>query len=289
MVQLSESIKKVLDVDKVDDKEILDSFEKNSEKNDVFLSIIAPYVGVKVTPSKEIMASIGLSEEFGTETVIEKILESIPKPKTLYLLINSPGGLVQSSYKVARALGEHFRYIIVFVPHIAASGGTLVALTGNKIVMGMMSQITPLDPTDNGVPALSIVRGFEEVSEFFKKISEDDAPYSYKVLAQKHDSIQLDMAISSLELMKTYIKEILKFSGYANEKIEEISEKLVTGFYTHDEVIHLNKAKKIGLNVVPHTEYLELWNAFRKLLGKYILKSADKHIIRFWINDGEKQ
>ncbi len=53
---------------------------------------------------------------------------------------------MQSSYKIAHALRKTFNKIIVFVRHIAASGGTLLALTGNKIVMGMMSQLSPLDP-----------------------------------------------------------------------------------------------------------------------------------------------
>jgi hypothetical protein len=286
MVKISESMQRVLDVDEEKDKEIISGFKKNSKSNDVFVSIIAPYVGVRVTPSKEIMASMGLSEEFGIETVIEKIKDCNSKCENLYLLINSPGGLVQSSYKVARALRKNFKNIVVFIPHIAASGGSLVALTGNKIVMGMMSQLTPLDPHSDEIPALSVVRGFEQVTDFFRKMSEDDAPFSYKVLANKYDAVQLDMAISTLELMKNYIKEILKDAGYSNEKVEEISDRLVRGFYTHSDVIHMDKAKEIGLSVIPHTDYLELWNSFRMSLSKYLLKSADKHIIRYWINKG---
>ncbi len=289
MVKLSESMQKVLDVAEEKDTDIVNNLKKNSKRGDVFISIIAPYVGVRITPSKEIMASMGLSEEFGIETVIDRIKECNPKCETLYLMINSPGGLVQSSYKVARALRKNFNKIIVFIPHVAASGGTLVALTGNEIVMGMMSQLTPLDPHSDDVPALSVVRGFEQVTEFFRKVAEEDAPFSYKVLANKYDAIQLDMAISNLELMKSYVKEILKDAKYPNEKVEDISERLVKGFYTHGEVIHFDKAKEVGLNVVPNKNYIELWNTFRNLLGKYVLTSADKHIIRYWMNkDGEK-
>lgn len=287
MVKISEPMKKVLDVSEEKDNEIIEKFGKNSKTNDVFISIIAPCVGVRVTPSKEIMASMGLSEEFGVETVINEIKDCNPECENLFLLINSPGGLVQSSYKVARALRKNFKNILVFVPHVAASGGALVALTGNKIVMGMMSQLTPLDPHSDEVPALSVVRGFEQVTGFFKKTSEEDAPFSYKVLAKKYDAVQLDIAISSLELMKSYVKDILKDAGYLKEKVEELSNVLVKGFYTHGDVIHLDKAKEIGLNVVPYAEYLGLWDAFRIVLGKYFLKSADKHIIRYWINKGK--
>ncbi|MBN1431142.1 MAG: hypothetical protein JW931_00035 [Methanomicrobiaceae archaeon] len=94
---------KVLDVSEEKDPEITKAFCENSIPGDVFLSIIAPYVGVKISPSKEVMASIGISEEFGVETAIEQIMECGTNCKTLYLLLNSPGGLVTSSYKVARA------------------------------------------------------------------------------------------------------------------------------------------------------------------------------------------
>jgi len=279
------SLKHLLDVDEVLEKEVIDVFQNNSEKGDVFISMIAPYVGVRLTPSKESIATIGLSEEFGVETVIEKIKKLSPKSERLYLLINSPGGFVGSSYKVAKALRENFKEIIVFVPHIAASGGTLIALTGNKVVMGMMSQITPIDPHSNGIPALSVKRGFETATDMFKKLSEEDAPYTWRILAEKHDPIKLDMALASLGLSMTYAKEILSKSGYKDEKIDMIAEELVYGCILHEQVINLDKAKKIGINVFPHTEYLKLWNAFRFMLGKYVLRSANKHIIRYWINN----
>lgn len=57
----------------------------------------------------------------------------------MFLLIDSPGGRVDSSYKVALAIREFFKDIIVFIPRVAASGGTLVALVGNKIVMSDMA------------------------------------------------------------------------------------------------------------------------------------------------------
>ena len=65
--------------------------------------------------------------------------------KHAYLLVNSPGGTMISAYKIARAIRSTFDRITAFVPHAAASGGTLLALAGNEIVMGPMSYLTPLD------------------------------------------------------------------------------------------------------------------------------------------------
>lgn len=289
MVELSEELGEVLDVQEEKEEGIITGLnEISSGEKTAYLAIIAPYVGVKVTPSKIASAQIGLSEEFGIETVIENIKDAQKDCKNLFILLNSPGGLVQSSYKMAKALAKNFENIVVFVPHIAASGGTLCALVGNEIVMGMMSQLTPIDPHNDEVSALSVVRGFEWVKEWFMKTQVEDAPYSYKVLADKYDATQLDTALSSLELMKRYASEILKSSGYEEDEIKNITEQLVTGFYTHEDVINIEMAEKIGLKVCNPNKYPELWEIFRQWLGKYLLKSADKHIIRYHIPPTEK-
>ena len=95
--------------------------------------------------------------------------------------------------------------------------------------------------------------------------------------------MEIDQAISVMEMMKMYIIEILRESGYEESKCQYIAEKLVSGFYNHGEVITFEKAKSIGLNVCNHDKYPEIWSAFREWLRKYILKSADKHIIRYVI------
>jgi len=47
----------------------------------------------------------------------------------------------------------------------------------------------------------------------------------------------------------------------------------------------LTKPKKLGLHVVSHSEFPEEWELFRELLAKYMLQSADKHVIRFAISE----
>ena len=65
--------------------------------------------------------------------------------RKLYLLVNSHGGSVSSSFKIAMAIRRFFDDITVFVPHVATSGGTILALAGNRIRMGMMSRLSPVD------------------------------------------------------------------------------------------------------------------------------------------------
>jgi len=284
-----DSITEIIDVKEEDDPKLSEKLTEISKKHDaVLMACIAPYVGLKVSPTKTINAQMGLSEEFAVETAINQI-QAKTDARKLLLLVNSPGGLVQSSYKIARALRKTFKEIIVFVPHIAASGGTLLALTGNKIVMGMMSQLSPLDPQakieDGSVSANSVVDAHEFVTRLFDDISVEDAPYSYKALADKFDGVDIRDALASLSLMEEYIREIIEYCGYSREECKKISHSIVRGFKTHDEVINLDKAKKLGLNVIPHSDFPTEWNLFREWLAKYMLQSADKHVIRFVISE----
>ena len=208
---------KIFDVDEEKDRKIVEALLNISEKNNsVLLTLIAPYVGRKVTPTKILGAHLGIAEEFAVESVIDEI-KSKTDCKNLLLQVNSPGGAVASSYKVARALRNAFEKITVFVPHIAASGGTLIALTGNEIVMGMMSQLSPLDPqfeNKNGrvVSARSVIQAHAFVTNFFKDKEVEDAPYTYRALAEKFDAVEIQDALAVMSLMNDYISEILKIA-----------------------------------------------------------------------------
>jgi ClpP class serine protease len=275
-------LKKIIDVKEETDSDIAKTLAEISEKNSAaLLTLIAPYVGRKVTPSKISGASMGISEEFAVESAIDEI-RSLTDCKNLFLLINSPGGSMISSYKVARALRSVFSNIRVFVPHIAASGGTLIALTGNEIVMGIMSHLSPLDPqtelkSGKLVSSRSVIEAHAFVTDFFKDKEVEDAPYTYKVLAEKFDAVDIQDAFAWMSLMEEYIVEILKDSGYSEDECQPLAEELVRGFKTHADVINIDRALECGnkgLHVVPASKYPMEWKAFRDWLGKYMLKST---------------
>src|SRR3990172_11252420 len=97
---MSDAVKQLIDVAEEKDSQLAPKLAGLSKKHKaVLLTLIAPYVGRQLTPTKISSAHIGLSEEFAIETVIDEIKAKI-NAKTLLLLVNSPGGYVQSSYKV---------------------------------------------------------------------------------------------------------------------------------------------------------------------------------------------
>src|SRR2546425_13283750 len=88
------------------------------------------------------------------------------------LILHTPGGLVLAAEQIAHALVAHRAKVTIFVPHYAMSGGTLLALAADEIVMGPHAVLGPLDPQVGQFPAVSIVRTVERKEEKGKDIDD---------------------------------------------------------------------------------------------------------------------
>jgi hypothetical protein len=76
----------------------------------------------------------------------------------LDLVLHTPGGLVLAALQIAKAVREHTGKVTVFVPHYAMSGGTLIALAADEIVMCEHSVLGPIDPQLGDSPAASLIK-----------------------------------------------------------------------------------------------------------------------------------
>ncbi|MCS7202825.1 MAG: ATP-dependent Clp protease proteolytic subunit [Thermodesulfovibrio sp.] len=149
------------------------------------------------------------------------------------LVVHTPGGLVIAATQIARALSKHKGKVTVFIPHYAMSGGTLIALSADEIVMCEHAVLGPLDPQLGQFSAFSILNVVQK-----KPISEIDD--STLILA--------DQAEKAIRQMKEIIIEVMSRS-HLEEKAKEIAEKLVSGRWTHDYPISAEEAKQLGLPV----------------------------------------
>lgn len=250
------------------------------------IGFIAPQVPVRISPADTVSASIGLLEEFGVEALVAKLREK--GVKRAYMLVNSPGGQMDSSYKIALAVREALDEVTSFVPHVAASGGTLLTIAGNEIVMGPMSHITPLDTQvrfrGTFLSAASSQRFYQRAVEWFEKKTPEEAPYPQRALTEKLDPYLMEEWIGILTAMKEYVTEVLGKTGYGNAA--QIAARLVTQYPTHSYVLNGTKAKEAGLNVVGANDRPEAWKVMRYWLSKYLIEQQMTHCIRYAIPDG---
>ncbi|MCX7831336.1 MAG: ATP-dependent Clp protease proteolytic subunit [Actinobacteria bacterium] len=166
----------------------------------------------------------------------EEILRAIrmtPKDMPIDLILHTPGGLVLASTQIALALSKHPAKVTVFVPHYAMSGGTLIALAADEIVMDPNAVLGPVDPQLGEYPAASIVRAISK-----KSIDEVDD----KTL------ILGDVAEKALSQVYEFVKKLL-MEKHDEEKASEIAKILTEGKYTHDYPITADEGQKLGLNI----------------------------------------
>lgn len=95
----------------------------------------------------------------------EDILRAIrmtDKDVPIDIVLHTPGGLVLAALQIARALREHPAKVTAFVPHYAMSGGTLICLAANEIVMSPHAVVGPIDPQLGNLPAASLIKVVEQ-------------------------------------------------------------------------------------------------------------------------------
>ncbi len=184
-----------------------------------------------------------------SEELIRAIHMTDPR-MPLDLILHTPGGLVLASYQIAHALKGHKGRVTVFVPHYAMSGGTLIALAADEIVMGKHAVLGPVDPQIGEYPAASLQRLVET-----KPVKEiDDRTWILADIGRK--------AINQLR------QQVLTLIGdkYPPERAEELAQVLSEGRWTHDYPITYEEAVRLGLNVSDNmpAEIYQLMSLYRQ-------------------------
>jgi len=178
-----------------------------------------------------------------------RAIKMTPNDMPIDLIIHTPGGLVLAAEQIANALRKHKGKVTVFVPHYAMSGGTLIALAADEIVMDENAVLGPIDPQLGQYPAASILSVVEK-----KDVNKID----------DQTLILADVAEKAMKQMKEYASDLLK-EKYG-DKAEELADKLVSGYWTHDYPITVEKARELGLKVsikMPNEVYL-LMNLYKQ-------------------------
>jgi ClpP class serine protease len=169
----------------------------------------------------------------------EKILRAIhltAKEMPIDLILHTPGGLVLAAEQIARAVKKHPAKVTVYIPHYSMSGGTLIALAADEIVMDPNAVMGPVDPQIGTMraqyPAASILKALEEPNP-----NRDDETL-----------IMGDIARKAIDQLYQVVYDLVK-DKVEPEKSEKLAKMLSTGVWTHDFPIMVELAQEMGLPV----------------------------------------
>ncbi|HTS39957.1 MAG TPA: ATP-dependent Clp protease proteolytic subunit [Xanthobacteraceae bacterium] len=151
----------------------------------------------------------------------------------LDIILHTPGGLVLAALQIAHAIRAHKGKVSVFVPHYAMSGGTLIALAADEIVMCPHSVLGPIDPQLGQSPAASLLKVVEQ-----KPIAEID----------DQTLILADVGRKAIAQVKQAARDLL-MRHLPADQADALAEKLSSGAWTHDYPIFAKVAKDLGLPI----------------------------------------
>lgn len=166
------------------------------------------------------------------EDVIRVIRDTDPD-MPIDIILHTPGGLAIATLQIAAALRRHKGPVTAFVPYIAMSGGTLIALAADTIVMAPHAMLGPIDPQVGGYPAASVARVLRD-----------------KPMAEVDDQtvILADIGEKATRQLRAAAEQLLARHMDAT-KAAELADQLSKGQWTHDYPITADEAASLGLPV----------------------------------------
>lgn len=182
---------------------------------------------------------------------------SLDRSKGLDLILHTPGGQIAAAESLVCYLKALFGADIrVFVPQIAMSAGTMIALSSKEIIMGKQSNLGPIDPQFGGMSCAGIIEEFSEACQDVAKNPELARIWG-PIISKYHPTFIGDCK-KAMTWADTIVKKWLSenmFHEYnnADERAKKVVDELSShnATYSHSRHIHIDELTRLGLKVTP--------------------------------------
>jgi len=213
--------------------------------------------------------------------LFEDLLRSTAGADEGYLIINSPGGDGNVAEKMIVMCRQRFtKSFKVIVPNFAKSAATMIALGSDKILMGYLAELGPIDPQIGNpiggglLPARSFIDGLEMIRHNIKTKGDPVQMY-LPMLSQIRPELiaQCQSAIDgSCEFAEKWLKEHM-LNGKPDQA-KQVAQWLSQGvkYKSHGKVIDYTEAHDVlKLDVEKIDQNSELWNNIWELYCRSVL------------------
>jgi hypothetical protein len=175
---------------------------------------------------------------------MSEIIEGVSGDK-IDLVIQTPGGMVDAVEKFVTVLRQRGKSYRVIVPSLAKSGGTVIALSAEKILLGVNSELGPIDP-QFVMPDLGAV------------------PCQFIADDNTQQPVLRSLAKSAVERMKQLAESILSegmLKGKTKNELDDVINKISSSdtYNSHGAVIDFSEAEQLGLSVEWMKPEDDLW------------------------------
>ncbi len=181
---------------------------------------------IEENQNADVMALVG-PITFGYEHRVRNAIEGIPdKKEKLVVILDTLGGVVEVAERMVEVLRCNYAEVVFVIPDRAMSAGTVLAMSGDAIMMDYFSCLGPIDPQieKDGrlVPALSYLVQYDRLVE---KASNSDLTSAEFVLLGKLDLAELHLFEEAKELSISLLEKWLanyKFKNWTKTETRSI-------------------------------------------------------------------
>lgn len=225
----------------------LETMHKYTERN-----IIAYYSAFIQKPQLD-----GTGIDDNDKNAFMQTVYGLDKSKGLDLILHTPGGQIAAAESLVAYIKALFgNDVRVFVPQIAMSAGTMIALSSKEIVMGKQSNLGPIDPQFGGMSCAGIIEEFDEACE---SVSNNPAlAQVWGMIISKYHPTFIGDCKKAMQWADTIVTKWLTenmFSDYndadqlARNVVKELSSHNTT--FSHSRHIHIDELIELGLKITP--------------------------------------
>ncbi len=228
----------------------------------------------------------------------DEVTRNLPRGSELDVLLHSPGGSAEATESIVELLRDRFSNIRFIIPNVAKSAATMMAMSGEQLLMDERSELGPTDPQmifqQNG---RVIIAPAQAIKDQFKTAQEDvnadpnKLPSWVPILGWYGPSLLAEcdnLLTLSRKLVSKWLASYM-FSGdpEASEKAEHIAEYLANhnNFHSHGRRVGMTDLRSQGVNIVDMRTVPELQNAIRDLYTTIMLTFANTGAYKIFENN----
>lgn len=189
------------------------------------------------------------------------------KEQKLFLILESPGGQIDTAAKILHICKEYFKEFNVIVPSYAKSAATLICLAADNLFLGKGGELGPIDPQvkhpieDNlYFPALAI----KDAIDFIESSNDEIVKVG---LTEKIDPYLMGAYKRVLNLANQYLESANLIKNSENSK--EIITSLTQKYISHGYPIDIKECNSLGIKLTSFKKSEVMGNIY-DLFERYI-------------------
>jgi ClpP class serine protease len=177
--------------------------------------------------------------------------EKMDKDKDISIIMHTVGGSLSSAEAICNCILNHKKsgykgQFIIYIPYYAYSGGCMISLACDKIIMGRNAIMGPCDAQKMvTTTAVHSVASIIDTVKYKKEMKEKNIK---EEISETWLAGSYDAELCKKRQLK-YVNKLVSYERFSEDVGEVIYAEFFSGKYNHDQIFSAEDTQNLGLNV----------------------------------------